>query len=349
MIETVAGPPVGARLDRPRSWSCGCGPGPTLDTPSRDAGPPPPAPSRSSPASPGRAGRPRSTRPRGGLPHQRGADVADRRSRRPRPPRRPPTPIRCPARGPGHRCRRRRPVSPSSAPLQARGHHVVAVDADPRRRRPRLADESHVVPRGDRPALPRGAAARRHVSARPGPDVHRRRGVRGRCPAEEYLDEAGVRTLMPTAAAVATCLDKWAFHPGHDRGRPAGPGDRPRQAEGVPGPWIVKPRFGRGSRGRPCRRQTRTPLRAALRRCPTPLVQTQLTGPRVHRRRPGRRVRRGPRGLPALAARDQGRHLDQGRDLRRRRGRQRRRPWSSRPPAWSARPTCRASSPRTAA
>jgi carbamoyl-phosphate synthase large subunit len=49
------------------------------------------------------------------------------------------------------------------------------------------------------------------------------------------------------------------------------------KADGVPGPWVVKPRFGRGSRDVHVV-STQAGLRTALAATPQPIVQTQLTG-----------------------------------------------------------------------
>ncbi|WP_159463218.1 UDP-N-acetylglucosamine 2-epimerase [Microbacterium paraoxydans] len=67
--------------------------------------------------------------------------------------------------------------------------------------------------------------------------------------AHEALAAAGTRVLMPPAAAIAVCQDKLAFaRTLEDLGIPHPPtslvGETP-----PPGPWISKPRVGRGSRG----------------------------------------------------------------------------------------------------
>ncbi|SDY50495.1 carbamoyl-phosphate synthase large subunit [Geodermatophilus africanus] len=135
--------------------------------------------------------------------------------------------------------------------LVALGHRVVAGDADSAAAGGALADEAVTLPRGDHP---------RFVEAVVGVcTVH---GVDALIStvAEELpylaagagrLAAAGVATWLPDAAAVDVCCDKAAFaramaaagvpHPA----TAASPGE----VASVPGPWVVKPLAGRGSRG----------------------------------------------------------------------------------------------------
>ena len=161
--------------------------------------------------------------------------------------------------------------------LRSRGHYVVAVDADPAAVGLRLADQQQVIPRSDDShylaALLR-VATMTDVQALVCTVAEEYRSL---AKAADYLAEAGVRTFMPPLEAVELCTDKWAFAEHmHDSGLP-GPMTGNATAAGVNRPWIVKPRFGRGSRDvMAC--QTRSQLAAALRQVPDPLVQTQLTG-----------------------------------------------------------------------
>jgi len=161
--------------------------------------------------------------------------------------------------------------------LRSRGHHVVAVDADPTAVGLRLADQPHLIPRCDDShylaALLR-VATLTDVQALICTVAEEYRSL---AKAADYLAEAGVRTLMPPLAAVELCIDKWAFAEHmRDSGLP-GPATGLGSAQGVTGPWIVKPQFGRGSRDVvAC--QTRSQLASALRQVPDALVQTQLTG-----------------------------------------------------------------------
>lgn len=91
------------------------------------------------------------------------------------------------------------------------------------------------------------------------------------------LAAAGLASWLPDPAAVRTCLDKWAFaqsvaaagipHPPTNLGR----------ANGVPGPWIVKPRFGRGS-GECFTADDPAELAWAIAHVPDAIVQTRLEG-----------------------------------------------------------------------
>ena len=161
--------------------------------------------------------------------------------------------------------------------LQSRGHRVAGVDADELAVGLALSDESHVVPRGNDP---RFLAALLRVATVSSAQVlictvaEEYDALSG---AADYLSEAGLKTLMPSAQAVATCLDKWAFHQVMSAAGLPVPVTGLGKADGVPGPWVVKPRFGRGSRDvHVATSQTR--LRAAISATPQPLVQTQLTG-----------------------------------------------------------------------
>ena len=89
--------------------------------------------------------------------------------------------------------------------------------------------------------------------------------------------EAGVATWLPAADAVTRCLDKWRFRAAVTAAGIAAPATGLGTADGVPGPWIVKPRFGRGS-GDVYAVDEEDELAWALRRVPAPIVQTRLAG-----------------------------------------------------------------------
>ncbi len=161
--------------------------------------------------------------------------------------------------------------------LRSRGHYVIAVDADLSAAGLYLADEYHVVPRADDPhylAAMLRVGTVTDAQALFATVAEEYRALSG---AVEFLTEAGIRTLLPTLRSVELCIDKWAFSE-HLRGEAVPvPATGLGTADGVPGPWVVKPRFGRGSRDVVLAR-TRTQLAAALRHVPEPIVQSQLTG-----------------------------------------------------------------------
>lgn len=161
--------------------------------------------------------------------------------------------------------------------LHSRGHHVIALDADPAAPGFHLASEFHVLPQAHEPhylaallrvATVTDAQALICTVAEEFPAL---------TVATDYLHEAGLRTRLPSLASVEWCTDKWAFFEQMSGAALPVPPTGLGSADGVPGPWIVKPRFGRGSRDViTC--TTRTQLAAALRQVPDPIVQTQLSG-----------------------------------------------------------------------
>ena len=169
--------------------------------------------------------------------------------------------------------------------LRTAGLRIVAADCDVRSAALDLGDASGVLPRADRPdyadallalAVAHGADVVVCTVAEEMPALHA---------AAERLAAAGIALWLPAPEAVADCTDKARFA---ERLRAAGvatpatvhvavPADAARVTDAVPGPWIVKPRFGRGSRDvYAC--DDPGELAWALRRVPDPLVQTRLSG-----------------------------------------------------------------------
>ncbi|RFU22257.1 ATP-grasp domain-containing protein [Geodermatophilus marinus] len=163
--------------------------------------------------------------------------------------------------------------------LVALGHRVVAADADWTAAGGALADVAVTVPRADHP---------RFVDALIG--VATAYGADALVPtvAEELpalaagaarLAAAGVATWPAPPAAVRVCCDKARFA---ERMRATGvphPATAARAADlpGVPGPWVVKPRAGRGSRGVRLL-ATAAEVAAALAADPDLVAQSRLAG-----------------------------------------------------------------------
>jgi carbamoyl-phosphate synthase large subunit len=161
--------------------------------------------------------------------------------------------------------------------LRARGHRVVAVDADETAVGLRLADQSHVVPRHDDPRYLASLLRVGTVESAQALMCTVAEEYGALSGATDYLDEAGISTMMPSLEAVTTCVDKWLFARAlTEAGLPVPPTGLAKAVD-VPGPWVVKPRFGRGSRDVHVV-STQTGLRIALAATPQPVVQTQLTG-----------------------------------------------------------------------
>jgi carbamoyl-phosphate synthase large subunit len=169
--------------------------------------------------------------------------------------------------------------------LRATGLRVVAADCDARSAALDLGDASGVLPEAGCPdyadavvalAVEHGADVVVCTVAEEMPALHA---------AGERLAAAGVTLWLPAPKAVADCTDKVRFAERLRAAGVAGPAtvhvaelaDASLLPEAVPGPWIVKPRFGRGSRDvYAC--DDPGELAWAVRRVPDPLVQTRLSG-----------------------------------------------------------------------
>ncbi|MGZ8764986.1 MAG: ATP-grasp domain-containing protein [Acidimicrobiia bacterium] len=165
--------------------------------------------------------------------------------------------------------------------LVDRGEHVVAIDADPLAVGLFLADDHAVVEPATSDAFLTGVD-----------DVVKRFDVDAvLCTvAEEMLRLAGHRTHLADLGAaiwhspsdaVGTCIDKLAFADAMEAaGLPVpatASAEEALRESTVAGPWIVKPRRGRGSRDVYAVDEL-DELAWACRRVPEPIVQTRLDG-----------------------------------------------------------------------
>jgi carbamoylphosphate synthase large subunit len=163
--------------------------------------------------------------------------------------------------------------------LTALGHRVVGVDADATAAGAALATVGAVVPRADHVrfvdalvalATTHGADALIGTVAEELPAL---------AAGADRLAAAGVATWLPDPAAVEVCCDKAAFaralrtagvpHPATT--------DTPAGLVTVPGPWVVKPRTGRGSRGVRLL-DLRADVVEAMHADPALITQTRLSG-----------------------------------------------------------------------
>jgi len=161
--------------------------------------------------------------------------------------------------------------------LTGMGHGVVAADADGLAVGLRLARDSTVLPRCDDDNF---VAAVCDVATRTGAAVlvsTVAEEMMALADNADLLDAAGIAHWLPAPSAVEACVDKWRFAQVLVEHGIAGPVTNLGSADGVPGAWIVKPRFGRGSRDvfavdRP------DEMAWALAKVPQPIVQTRLSG-----------------------------------------------------------------------
>jgi carbamoyl-phosphate synthase large subunit len=165
--------------------------------------------------------------------------------------------------------------------LGDRGHHVIAVDSDPLADGLRLAEERAVL--GPPTEPDRFVDELAAVVARHDVDLvvctvsEEMLALAGREP------EVGAALWLPKRRSVVACVDKWRFWKIAEHARlPAAPsalGDAAVDSitGSLAGPWIVKPRFGRGSVDvYPV--DDPTELERACRRVAEPIVQTRLRG-----------------------------------------------------------------------
>lgn len=163
--------------------------------------------------------------------------------------------------------------------LQALGHRVIAVDADPTAAGLALGDIGLAVPRADDPGFLDAllAACTGHAAdALVGTVAEELPAITA---GAGRLAAAGVATWLPDPAAVELCCDKAAFAArmlAAGVPHPATAADTTGLAA-VSGPWIVKPRAGRGSRGVQQLDDHRA-VADALAADPALIAQTRLAG-----------------------------------------------------------------------
>ncbi|GAB4080706.1 ATP-grasp domain-containing protein [Modestobacter muralis] len=163
--------------------------------------------------------------------------------------------------------------------LVALGHRVVAVDIDPIAAGSALAAVGGVVPRADDPAFVDALLA---FAAEHGADAlvsTVAEELPALTAAADRLTAAGLATWLPELAAVDLCCDKAAFAVRLVEAGVPTPATAAtvEAAADVPGPWIVKPNAGRGSRGVQLL-DTAADVAAAMTADPGLIVQTRLAG-----------------------------------------------------------------------
>ncbi|MET0764234.1 MAG: ATP-grasp domain-containing protein [Blastococcus sp.] len=163
--------------------------------------------------------------------------------------------------------------------LVALGIRVVAADADGTAAGGALAQLSVTVPRADHPRFADallGAAAAYGVDALISTVAEELPALTA---SVDRFTAAGVATWLPDVTAVDLCCDKAAFAARMSRAGVPHPATATATAgvHGLPGPWIVKPRDGRGSRGLQFL-DNRHAVLAALADDPVLIAQTRLTG-----------------------------------------------------------------------
>jgi carbamoyl-phosphate synthase large subunit len=162
--------------------------------------------------------------------------------------------------------------------LRRRGEGVVAVDADPTAAGLALADDHALVALASDDAYVDKLCS---VIARLGADTvvctvaEEMLVIAGH---EDEVARAGASIWLSPRSSILACVDKWEFACAmHDAGIPVPPTALRAKAGRLPGPWIVKPRFGRGSRD-VYAVYSRAQMCAVLDRVADPIFQTRISG-----------------------------------------------------------------------
>ncbi|MBW4079046.1 MAG: ATP-grasp domain-containing protein [Acidobacteria bacterium] len=160
------------------------------------------------------------------------------------------------------------------------GHQVLAIDSDPHAGGFKVPGVSWaVVPRFDDPTYSQAMidqASSHSLRALVCTVAEEYRSLAAVAP---QLDQLGCKTWLPDLDAVDRCIDKARFArvmESHDIAHPP-TSERLRGLRRIPGPWIVKPRRGRGSRGVVASNNLRE-VRSLMRSTPDLIVQSRLDG-----------------------------------------------------------------------
>lgn len=154
---------------------------------------------------------------------------------------------------------------------------VVGADCDPSAVGMHLAAESGLLPRAGDPDFVGHLAKLAQQTRATALVCTVAEEIPPLCADAALLAGAGLATWLPTADTVQACTDKWRFAQICQEHAIPAPATALDTAQGVPGPWIVKPRFGRGSRD-VYAIDTVDELRWVLPRVREPLVQTRVSG-----------------------------------------------------------------------
>ena len=126
--------------------------------------------------------------------------------------------------------------------LQAAGHRTVGVDVSPDAAGIRLADEGTVIPQAGNPYL--------HTAITTIIDRYDVSTLISTIPAEmSALDKLDIPHWFPSLSARSLCTDKWLFYQALLAADIPTPCSSSCVDNSVPGPWILKPRSGSGSKG----------------------------------------------------------------------------------------------------
>ena len=162
--------------------------------------------------------------------------------------------------------------------LRTAGHKVIVGDVDPHAAGMMLGDASGVIAPVSDPGFVASVCAlglrtRSNLlvptaSEQVLPLISRR----------SALEAAGLAAWLPTAESSEICLDRWRLAQVlNAHGIPFAP-TALAGVDGVPGPWVVKPRFGSLRPDQYVVADAEDDVQHALARVPDPMVQTRLAG-----------------------------------------------------------------------